>query len=356
MGITGFTKFCIGVGREFETFGNGVEQVNSMLPDAMNAIEISAPGDASKLKLTRRPVPVPTHDQILIRVEYAGVNRPDVLQRQGSYAPPAGASDLPGLEASGEVVGLGSGVTRWKKGDKVAALLPGGGYAEYAVCNADHALPIPGGLSMREAACLPETAFTVWSNVVTRGGLRAGERFLVHGGTSGIGMMAIQVARSLGARVWATAGSDEKCAAIRALGATAINYRKSDFAKIIGEEGGADLILDMVGGNYIPRNIKSLAEDGRLVMIAFLDGPKVELNFALIMLKRLTVTGSTLRPQSDAAKTEIAYAVAEKLWPLIETGAIVVNIDSEFPLDRAAEAHRHMESSAHIGKIVLRIS
>jgi putative PIG3 family NAD(P)H quinone oxidoreductase len=327
-----------------------------MFPDAMNAVEIAAPGDADQLQMTRRPVPVPRHDEILIRVAYAGVNRPDVLQRQGSYAPPPDASDLPGLEASGEIVGMGAGVTRWKKGETVCALLPGGGYAEYVACHADHALRVPAGLSLREAACLPETAFTVWSNVVTRGGLRGGERFLVHGGTSGIGMMAIQIARALGARVFATAGSDPKCAAIESLGATAINYRNEDFTKRLAPEGGADLILDMVGGSYIPRNIKALANDGRLVMIAFLEGPKVELNFAQVMVKRLTVTGSTLRPQSDVAKAEIAEALRKQLWPLIVGGAVKVSIDSEFALDAAAEAHRRMESSDHIGKIVLKVA
>lgn len=327
-----------------------------MFPDAMKVVKISEPGAADVLQVTRRPVPVPSHDQILIRVAWAGVNRPDVLQRMGAYAPPQGASDLPGLEASGEVVQVGAGVTRWRKGDMVTALLPGGGYAEYAVCHADHALAIPRGLSLREAACLPETAFTVWSNVVMRGGLQAGQRFLVHGGTSGIGMMAIQVARALGARVWSTAGSDRKCQAVSELGAAAINYRTEDFVERICREGGADLILDMVGGSYIPRNIKALADDGTLVMIAFLEGAKVELNFAPIMMRRLTVTGSTLRPQTDAAKAAIADQLRERLWPLIELGAVRVTIDSEFPLEQAAEAHRRMESSQHIGKIVLKVA
>ena len=327
-----------------------------MFPDSMKAIEISAYGDADKLKLTQRPVPVPSHDQILIRIAWAGINRPDVLQRAGGYAPPPGASDLPGLEASGEVVGVGSGVSRWKKGDRVTALLPGGGYAEYAVCHADHALAIPAGMDLREAACLPETSFTVWSNVVTRGGLRAGERFLVHGGTSGIGMMAIQIARGLGARVFATAGSDAKCAAVSDIGATAINYRSEDFVDRLRKEGGADLILDMVGGSYISRNINSLSDDGRLVMIAFLEGPMAELNFARIMARRLTVTGSTLRPQSDTAKAEIARALRDTLWPMIEGGAVKVVIDSQFDLQHAAEAHRRMESSQHIGKIVLKVA
>lgn len=327
-----------------------------MLSDLMNAVEISKPGGPDTLRLTKRTVPVPSHDQILIKLAYAGVNRPDVLQRQGAYAPPQGASDLPGLEASGEVVGLGSGVTSWRKGDKVTALLPGGGYAEYAVCHADHALRIPNGLTLKEAACLPETAFTVWSNVVTRGKLQAGERFLVHGGSSGIGMMAIQIATALGARVWATAGNGEKCEAIAKIGAKPINYRNQDFVKVIEEDGGADVILDMVGGGYLPRNIKALANDGRLVMIAFLDGPKAEVNFAQIMVKRLTVTGSTLRPQSDIAKAEIARDLRHKLWPLIESGAVRPFIDSEFDLKDAAEAHRRMETSEHIGKIVLKVA
>jgi len=327
-----------------------------MFPDSMTAIEIASAGGPDVLRQADRPVPVPCHDQILIKIAYAGVNRPDVLQRAGAYAPPAGASDLPGLEASGEIVGVGAGVTRWKKGEKVCALLPGGGYAEYAVCHADHALRIPEGLSMKEGACLPETAFTVWSNVVQRGKLTGGERFLVHGGTSGIGMMAIQIAHALGARVFATAGSDAKCDAIKALGATAINYKDQDFTKILNEAGGADLILDMVGGSYIPRNIASLAKDGRLVMIAFLEGPKVELNFAHIMMNRLTVTGSTLRPQSDVAKAEIADEIRKKLWPMIAAGSVAVTIDSEFELANAADAHRRMETSGHIGKIVLKVA
>lgn len=326
-----------------------------MIPDMMTAIEISAAGGAEMLQETTRPVPVPGHDQILIRLAYAGVNRPDVLQRMGAYNPPPGASDLPGLECSGEVVGMGAGVTRWKKGDKVAALLPGGGYAEYAVCHADHALPVPAGMSMRDAACLPETAFTVWSTVMMRGGLQAGERFLVHGGSSGIGTLAIQIARAIGARVFATAGSAEKCAACEALGAVAINYRDQDFVEKMQAEGGADLILDMVGGSYIPRDLKALADDGRLVFIAFLGGPKAEVNFAQIMTRRLTVTGATLRPQSDLAKARIADQLRAHLWSLIEQGAVRVLIDSEYPLADAAEAHRRMESSAHVGKIVLKV-
>ena len=325
------------------------------LPDAMRAVEISEPGAPEVLRLTSRPVPMPGHDQIVIRLEWAGVNRPDVAQRQGTYAPPPGASDLPGLEGAGKVVAVGRGVTRWKPGDRVCALLPGGGYAEYVACHQGHALPVPDGMSLREAAALPETAFTTWSNIVMRGGLQAGERFLVHGGSSGIGTMAIQIARALGARVWATAGSDEKCAAIAELGATAINYRSEDFVKVLTEAGGANLILDMVGGDYIARNLKALDLDGRLVMIAFLAGPKAEINFAHVMTRRLTITGATLRPQSDAAKAAIADQLRAHLWPMIGAGKVRVLIDSEYPLSEAAEAHRRMESSAHIGKIVLKI-
>ncbi|MCV2447117.1 NAD(P)H-quinone oxidoreductase [Paracoccus sp. DMF] len=322
----------------------------------MQAIEISAPGGAEVLKPATRPVPVAGHGQILIRVAWAGVNRPDVLQRAGSYAPPPGASDLPGLECAGIVAAVGQGVTRWKPGDRVCALLPGGGYAEYATCPAEHALPIPAGLSLREAAALPETAFTVWSNVVMRGRLQPGEKFLVHGGSSGIGTMAIQVARALGARVWATAGSAEKCAACIRLGATAINYREEDFVTLLRKAGGADLILDMVGGDYIARNIKCLAEDGRLVMIAFLAGPKAEINFAQIMTRRLEVTGSTLRPQSDLAKAQIARDLQDRLWPLIEAGVVLPQIDSSFPLREAVDSHRRMEGNGHIGKILLQVS
>ncbi|MBA4492575.1 NAD(P)H-quinone oxidoreductase [Paracoccus sp. S1E-3] len=325
------------------------------LPDTMRAVEITEAGGPEVLVETTRPVPMPGHDQIVIRLAYAGVNRPDVAQRQGTYAPPPGASDLPGLEGAGEVVAVGRGVTMWKPGDRVCALLPGGGYAEYVACDQTHALPIPEGMTLREAAALPETAFTVWSNVVMRGGLQAGERFLVHGGSSGIGTMAIQVARALGARVWATAGSAEKCDAIAALGATPINYREADYVKILQEAGGANLILDMVGGSYIERNLKALDLDGRLVMIAFLGGAKAEINFAYVMMRRLTITGSTLRPQSDAAKARIADALRTHLWPLIGAGKVRILIDSEYPLAEAAAAHQRMESSAHIGKIVLNI-
>ncbi|KGJ19907.1 NAD(P)H-quinone oxidoreductase [Paracoccus sanguinis] len=326
------------------------------LPHEMDVVAIAQPGGPGVLDLRRRPVPAPGQGQILIRVAYAGVNRPDVLQRMGAYAPPPGASDLPGLECSGHVAAIGPGVTRWAVGDAVCALLPGGGYAEYALTAADHALPVPGGLGLAEAACLPETCFTVWSNVVMRGGLRAGERFLVHGGSSGIGTTAIQIARALGARVWATAGSAEKCAACATLGATAINYREADFVQVLAAEGGADLILDMVGGDYIARDLKALADDGRLVFIAFLGGPKAEINFAPLMTRRLTITGSTLRPQSDLAKAGIAAELARHVWPMVAAGQLRPVMDREFPLADAEAAHRRMEGGDHIGKIVLKVA
>jgi len=322
----------------------------------MRAVEITSPGGPEVLRLCQRPVPVPGHGEIVIRLAYAGVNRPDCLQRAGSYAPPPGASPLPGLEGAGHVAAVGPGVSGWAEGDAVCALLPGGGYAEYAACPVAHALPVPAGMSLRDAACLPETAFTVWSNVVMRGRLRAGERFLVHGGSSGIGTMAIQVGHALGARVFATAGTAEKCAVCEGLGASAINHREADFVQVLRSEGGADLILDMVGGSYIERNLKALADDGRLVNIAFLQGAKAEINFAQVMTRRLTLTGSTLRPQSDAAKAGIARALRTHLWPLIAAGAVRVVHDSEFSLADAALAHARMESGAHIGKIVLRVA
>ena len=326
------------------------------LPHMMTAIEITTPGGPEVLVPCDRPVPVPGHGQIVIRVAYAGVNRPDALQRAGAYAPPAGASPLPGLEASGHVVALGAGVTRWAEGDAVCALLPGGGYAEYVVTHADHALPIPAGVSLREAACLPETCFTVWSNMVMRGGLQAGERFLVHGGSSGIGTTAIQIAAALGARVFTTAGSAAKCAACIGLGAErAMDYRTEDWQAEVKAAGGANLILDMVGGPYLPRNIRALADDGRLVQIAFLQGPKVELNFAEVMMRRLTITGSTMRPQSDLAKARIAAEVEARVWPMIAGGRVRVVMDSEYPLAEASKAHARMESSGHIGKIVLKV-
>lgn len=326
------------------------------LPHTMNVVEITRPGGPEVLRPATRPVPVSGVGQVVIRVAYAGVNRPDALQRAGAYAPPPGASDLPGLEASGTIAAIGPGVDRWRVGDQVCALLPGGGYAEHVATPAAHCLPIPQGLTLQQAACLPETFFTVWSNVFMRGGLQAGERFLVHGGSSGIGTTAIQLANAFGARVFTTAGSDAKCAACTDLGAeVAINYRDQDFVSVLRAEGGADLILDMVGGDYLPRNIKALADDGRLVQIAFLQGAKAEVNFAPLMVRRLTLTGSTLRPQSDLAKARIADALLAQVWPLLAAGRVAPVIDSEYPLADAAAAHLRLESSAHIGKIVLRV-
>ena len=327
------------------------------MTEMMRAVEITKPGGPEVLQMTQRPMPVAGHGQVVLKVAYAGVNRPDALQRAGMYAPPPTASDLPGLEASGTVVAIGDGVAGLSVGDQVCALLPGGGYAEYVMTPAAHCLPVPDGLSRKEAACLPETFFTVWSNVFTRGGLKAGERFLIHGGSSGIGTTAIQLANAFGARVFVTAGSAEKCAACVALGAEkAINYKEEDFVEVMKAEGGADLVLDMVGGDYIPRNIKVLANDGRLVQIAFLQGPVVELNFAMMMMKRLTITGSTLRPQSDLAKSRIAQDLREAVWPLIAAGKVKPVMDSTFDLADAADAHARMESSGHIGKIVLTVA
>lgn len=325
------------------------------MSETMRAVEISETGGPEVLRPTTRVRPVPGHGEVLIRVAYAGVNRPDALQRAGNYAPPKGASDLPGLEASGVVEALGTGVSSWSVGDTVCALLPGGGYAEYAVAPAAHCLPVPRGMDLEKAACLPETYFTVWTNVFMRGGLKAGESFLVHGGTSGIGTTAIQLAHVMGARVFATAGSDDKARFCETLGAErGINYRTEDFVTVMREAGGANLILDMVGGDYIPRDMKSLKDDGRLVFIAFLGGPKVEVNFAEIMIRRLTLTGSTLRPQSGAAKAAIAEALRANVWPLIEAGRIAPVMDRTFALENAAEAHRALEAD-HIGKIVLQV-
>lgn len=323
----------------------------------MRAIEITEHGGPDVLKPTERPRPSAGHGQVVIKVAYAGVNRPDALQRAGSYAPPPTASDLPGLEASGEIVEVGEGVNNVKVGDLVCALLPGGGYAEYVMTPAAHCLPIPKGMDLKRAACLPETYFTVWSNVFQRGALQAGERFLIHGGSSGIGTTAIQLAREFGARIFVTAGSDDKCQACLDLGADrAINYKDEDFVEVMRSEGGANLILDMVGGSYIQRNLSTLADDGRLVQIAFLQGPKTDFNFVQLMTRRLTITGSTLRPQSDLSKARIAQSLLENVWPLLDAGAIGPVMDSEFALDDANLAHARMESSGHIGKIVLRVS
>ena len=326
----------------------------------MRGVEISRPGGPEVLRPATGRVPRPGAGEILIRVRAAGVNRPDAAQRAGAYAPPPGASDLPGLEAAGEVAATGPGVAEWAVGDPVCALLPGGGYAEYALTHAEHALPVPAGLDMRAAAGLCETFFTVWGNVFERGRLRAGESFLVHGGSSGIGTTAIQLARARGARVFATAGSEAKCQACLDLGAEmAVNYRAADFVTAVREATGGrgvDVILDMVGGDYLPRDVRALAPEGRLVMIAHLAGASVELNFAQVMVKRLTITGSTLRPQSVEAKARIAAALRREVWPLIEAGRIAPVIDRSSPLEAAAEAHARLESSAHIGKIVLDVA
>lgn len=323
---------------------------------SMKVIEIVEPGGPSVLKSSVRSIPKPKRNEVLIKISYAGVNRPDVLQRSGSYLPPPGASDLPGLEASGIIFAIGKNVTNWEVGDEVCALLPGGGYAEYAVTQASHCLPVPTGMSLKQAAALPETLFTVWSNVFQRGGLKPNEKFLVHGGSSGIGTMAIQLANLFGSEVYATAGSEAKCSACEELGAIrAINYNKEDFLEVIKSIGGVHLILDMVGGAYIEKNIKALVDDGRLVQIAFLKGAKVELNFAQIMTRRLTVTGSTLRPQSDLSKSQIASELLEKIWPLLSTGRINPVINSVFDLNDVSSAHLLMESSKHIGKIVLKV-
>ncbi|MBK5926250.1 NAD(P)H-quinone oxidoreductase [Rhodobaculum claviforme] len=327
------------------------------IPSTMTVVEITEPGGPEVLRPATAPVPVPGPGQILIRTAYAGVNRPDALQRAGNYAPPPDASPLPGLECAGHVAAVGAGVTRWREGDAVTALLPGGGYAEYAVTWADHALPVPEGMAMDAAAALCETYFTVWTNVFMRADLQAGERFLVHGGSSGIGTTAIQLAALRGARVFATAGSAEKCAACERLGAeAAINYREADFVAAMRAEGGANVILDMVGGDYIARNIKALATDGRLVQIAFLQGSKVSLDLMQVMLRRLTITGSTLRPQSVAAKATIARALEAEVWPHLAAGRIAPVMDQTFALTDAAAAHARMEGSTHIGKIVLKVA
>jgi putative PIG3 family NAD(P)H quinone oxidoreductase len=326
------------------------------MPQTMRAIEISEPGGPDVLRPVEAPLPDPGAGEIRIRIAHAGVNRPDALQRAGAYDPPPGASPLPGLECAGHVSAVGEGVARWREGDAVCALLPGGGYAEEAVCPADHALPVPEGLGLAEAAALPETCFTVWTNVFERGRLVAGERFLVHGGSSGIGTTAIQLATAFGARVWATAGSAEKCAACERLGATAINYHEADFVEALKAEGGADVILDMVGGDYIARNLRALAVEGRLVQIAFLAGPKAEINFAPLMMRRQTITGSTLRPQSVEAKARIAEALEREVWPLVAAGRVRPVMDRRFPLEEAARAHERMEAGTHIGKIVLDVA
>jgi len=304
-------------------------------------------------------LPVPKRGEALIKVAAAGVNRPDVLQRQGTYTPPPGVTDIPGLEVAGTIASLGEGVTDWRLRDAVCALVAGGGYAEYCAAPGPQCLPVPRGLDAMAAAALPETFFTVWTNVFDRGRLAPGETLLVHGGSSGIGTAAIQLARAFGARVFATAGSPEKCAACVRLGAErAIDYKREDFVAVVKEVTGgkgADVILDMVGGSYIPRNVEALAADGRLVQIALLEGATAEVDFGRVMMRRLTLTGSTLRPRSVEEKGAIARALRERVWPLLESGRVRPVVHATFPLAEAAAAHRLMESSRHIGKIVLRV-
>lgn len=333
--------------------------MTASLPATMTAVEIKEPGAPDVLVPCERPVPAPGEGEVLVRVAAAGVNRPDVLQRTGGYPPPPGASDIPGLEIAGEVVALGTGAAGLEIGDQVTALVAGGGYAEYCAVAAPQCLPIPRGFSAVQAAALPETFFTVWTNVFDRGALQAGEALLVHGGSSGIGTTAIQLASAMGARVFATAGAAEKCKACEDLGAErGINYRDEDFVKIAKEltDGkGVNVVLDMVGGSYVQRNISALAPDGRLCYIAFLGGSKAEVNLAPVMLKRITISGSTLRARSVEFKAQIAQNLKETVWPLLESGEIAPVIHQTFPLRDAKKAHEMMESSAHIGKIVLTI-
>jgi putative PIG3 family NAD(P)H quinone oxidoreductase len=331
----------------------------SNVPAEMTVTEIAAPGGPDQLKSARRPTPKPGEGEVLVRVAAAGVNRPDVMQRQGRYPPPAGASDIPGLEVAGEVVALGAGASGVALGDKITALLPGGGYAQYAVAAASLCLPVPKNLSMVEAAALPETFFTVWTNLFDRGGCKSGETVLIHGGTSGIGTTAIQLAAAWGAKVYATAGSADKARFCERLGAVrGIDYHSEDFVAVIREataDKGVDLILDIVGANYLARNLEAAAVEGRVVVISLMSGAKTEINLGTILTKRLTLTGSTLRIRSVAQKALIAESVRRHVWPLIADGRVKPIIHATFPLDRASDAHRLMESSQHIGKIVLEV-
>jgi putative PIG3 family NAD(P)H quinone oxidoreductase len=329
------------------------------VPLEMTVIEIAAPGGPEQLKPKQRPVPQPGEGEVLVRVAAAGVNRPDVMQRQGRYPPPAGASDLPGLEIAGEIAALGPNVSGLSIGDKVTALLPGGGYAAYAIAAAPLCLPVPDGMSLVEAAAIPETFFTVWTNLFDRGRCKAGDTVLIHGGTSGIGTTAIQLAAAWGARVFATAGSDDKARACEQLGALlGINYRTEDFVAVMRAQTadkGVDLVLDIVAGSYVARNLEVAALEGRIVVISLLGGARAEINLGLILTKRLTLTGSTLRSRTVAQKAEVAEAVRKNVWPLLATGRVRPVIHATFPLAEASEAHRLMETSNHIGKIVLTI-
>jgi len=325
----------------------------------MRAIEISAPGGPEVLRVIQRPVPTPAANEVLIEVAAAGVNRPDVLQRKGGYPPPPGASDIPGLEVAGTIVASGAGANTWKTGDRVCALVTGGGYAEYVAAPAPQCLPIPRGLTLVEAAGLPETFFTVWVNVFERAGLKGSETLLIQGGSSGIGVTAIQMARAFGHRVFVTAGSAEKCTACEKLGASrAINYRTEDFVAVVKEltgGKGVDVILDMVGGDYVPRELACLADDGRLSLIAFLGGTRATIDMTDILRRRLTITGSTLRARSVDVKGAIAQSLEQKVWPLIEAGRIKPVIYPTFRLEEASAAHALMESSAHVGKIIMEV-
>lgn len=329
------------------------------LPAQMTVVAISKPGGPEVLVPEQRALPRPGPDEILVRVQAAGVNRPDVAQRSGAYPPPPGASDLPGLEIAGEVVAVGSNAKRHKIGDKVMSLVAGGGYAQYCIAQDAQAMSVPPALSIKEAGALPETLMTVWHNVFERGGLKSGETLLIHGGSSGIGTMAIQLAKAFGAKVFVTVGSQDKIDACLKLGADrAINYKTEDFVAVVKEETnkvGVNLILDMVAGEYVDRNYDAAAVDGRIVQIATLNGPNVSVNIAKVMVKRLTHTGSTLRPRNNADKAAMVAAIEAKVMPLLREGRVKPLMDSAFPLEKASDAHRRMETSAHIGKIVLEV-
>ena len=334
--------------------------VPGQIPQDMLAVAITEPGGPEVLKPTRASVPVPAADEVLIAVHAAGVNRPDCMQRAGLYPLPPGASPLPGLEVAGHVAAVGAEVTRWQEGNRIVALTHGGGYAEFCVANAGHCLPWPDALSATEAAALPETCFTVYHNLIERGKLEAGETVLIHGGSSGIGTTAIQVAKVWGAKVLITAGSKDKCDYCIHMGADhAINYREEDWESRVVElcaPDGVHVVLDMVAGPYVMKNIRVLANDGRYIMIAFLMGPKAEVNFAQVLPKRLTLCGSTLRPQSVARKSAIAAAVADEIWPLVRAGKLRPHVHATYPLENAAEAHAVMEQSSHMGKLVLELA
>jgi len=330
------------------------EKEAPMLPEDMNVMEISAPGGPEALAPARRRVPAPGHGEVLLRILAAGVNGPDLLQRKGAYPPPPGASDLPGLEVAGEIVSLGEGVARWAMGDRVVALTNGGGYAEFVAVNADHCLPVPTGLDPVDAAGLPETYFTVWSNVFLGRDVPRGANFLVQGGAGGIGSTAVQLGSASGLAVFATAGGEEDCAFVEDLGAKrAIDYRTEDYLAVLKEAGGADIVLDILGGSHVARHIRACRLDGRIISLAFREGSKMELDLMPMMLKRLTITGSTLRSRPDAFKATVARDLEARVWPLFAEGRLRPVTDRVFPLAEAAEAHRTMEAGAHRGKVLL---